>query len=69
MKIVSYILRGVPALMCGCSLFFGSCDNREEAVPAGNGDGRVCFRTSDIKPMKSRVSGTAWDNNDRWVSI
>lgn len=65
MKIVSNILRSVPALLCGCSLFFGACDNSEEAVSGGTGDGRVSFRSSDIKPMKSRVSGAAWDNGDR----
>lgn len=69
MKIVSNIYdvvrRGAPALVCGCALFFGACDKAEEAVPDGTGDGRVQFRSTDIMPMKTRVSGTRWDDNDR----
>ena len=69
MKIVSNIYDAIRlrafALACGCVLFFGACDNLEEPASDGNGDNRVQFRTTNIVPMKTRVSGVNWDDNDR----
>lgn len=64
-NIYNVIRRGAPALVCGCTLVLGSCNKDAERVPAGMDDGRVSFRTADIKPMTTRVSGAAWDNGDR----
>ena len=59
------IRRGLPGLVCGCILLAGACNNEDHLPSDTPLDRQIRFRTADIIPLQTRVSGNNWDDKDR----